>query len=156
MVYEDGFAAINLAHSIENAVLSIKKCSICKNISENELCEICCDETRQREKLCIVSGAKDILTIEESGFYNGRYFVYEDAQKDIKQLTELAQDGVEEIIFAFAPTLGNDAIIYFIQEKLKDLEIKFTKIAQGVPTGVSLENVDSVSLAKALESRVVI
>lgn len=154
MVYDDNFVAANLSQAIEDAIANIHKCTRCKNMSENELCEICSDETRMADKLCIVASAKDILTIEESGFFNGKYFVYKNSEEDIKNLRGLIEKSVKEIIFAFAPTLGNDALIYFIQEKLKDLEVSFTKIAQGVPTGVNLENVDSLSLAKALESRV--
>ena len=66
----------------------------------------------------------------------------------------MVEDGVREVIFAFPPSIQNDALIYYIEEKLSGFEIAFTKIAQGVPTGVNLENVDSLSLSRAIESRV--
>ena len=155
MVAKDNFGAIKIAHSIEKAIQSIKKCINCKNLSEHELCDICSDEQRDSDKLCIVSSGKDIIVIEESGFYHGLFFVFESIEgDDIKRLKQMVANGVKEVIFAFSPSIQNDALIYFIEEKLKDIDLKFSKIAQGVPTGVSLENVDMLSLSKALESRV--
>lgn len=152
LVCEDNFCAMQIASNIEAAVSKIKRCSICKNISEHELCDICSDESRLKDKICVVSGVKDIMVIEEGGFYDGRYFVFEDSQNDIEQLKKAAKDA-KEIIFAFAPSIANDALMYFIQEKLSDLNLSFSKIAQGVPTGVSLENVDTLSLIRAIMSR---
>ena len=86
---------------------------------------------------------------------NGRYFVFEDMQKgSIKKLHNLVSDKVEEIIFAFPPSLQNDALIYYIEEKLSHFNLIFSKVAQGIPTGISLENVDTLSLSRALEGRV--
>ncbi len=155
MVAQDNFGAIKIAHSIEKAIQTIKKCIKCKNLSEHELCEICSDEQRESDKLCIVSSGKDIIVIEDSGFYHGLYFVFESIESDdIERLKNMVKDGVKEVIFAFSPSIQNDALIYFIEEKLKDFDLVFSKIAQGVPTGVNLENVDVLSLSKALESRV--
>lgn len=155
MVAGDNFGAIKLAHSIERAIETIKKCQNCKNLSEHELCEICSDEQRESDKICIVSSGKDIIVIEESGFYHGLYFVFEAIEgDDIDRLKEMVKNGVKEVIFAFSPSIQNDALIYFIEEKLKEFDISFSKIAQGVPTGVNLENVDVLSLSKALEARV--
>lgn len=155
MVAKDNFSALKIAHSIEKAINSISKCVKCKNLSEHELCDVCSDEEREREKLCIVANAKDIIVIEESGFYHGLYFVFESIESDdIDRLLEMAKEGASEVIFAFPPSIQNDALIYFIEEKLKILNLTFSKIAQGVPTGVNLENVDALSLSKALESRV--
>jgi len=69
-------------------------------------------------------------------------------------LQNLVKDGIKEIIFAFPPSLQNDALIYYIEEKLSDFNLVFSKIAQGIPTGVSLENVDTLSLSKAIECRI--
>lgn len=153
-VMEDGFAAMKLAHALETGVNTIQKCSKCHNMSEDELCSICSDPYRDTTKLCIVQSAKDILTIEESRQFAGVYYVV----CEVRDLDEAhlfyAVGGVEEVIFAFPPSIATDTMILYIEDKLKGLPIHFTKIAQGVPTGVELENIDIVSLSRALESRV--
>ena len=154
IVMEDSFAGMKLAHAIEEGVNSIHRCKKCHNMSEDELCFICSDEFRDSSTLCIVQSAKDILTIEESGQYKGIYYI-------VTQLSDLdeyhlrdAVKGVEEVIFAFPPSLATDTMILYIEDKLDDSSIRFTKIAQGVPTGVELDNIDVVSLTRAMESRV--
>jgi len=154
IVMENSFAGMKLAHAIEEGVNSIGRCKKCHNMSEDELCFICSDEFRDSSTLCIVQSAKDVITIEESGQYKGVYYI-------VTQLTDLdeyhlreAVKGVEEVIFAFPPSLATDTMILYIEDKLADSTIRFTKIAQGVPTGVELDNIDVVSLSRAMESRV--
>lgn len=155
MVMHDSFNALKLAHAIENAIASLKKCHSCGGISEHEFCSICSDSYRNQEILCIVENAKDILTIEENGLFDGRYFVLDSIEElDIAHLRELVASGVKEVIFALSPSIANHGLILYIEDKLNDFDINFTRIAQGVPTGVSLENVDVLSLSKALEDRV--
>ncbi len=155
IVLNDAYAGMRLAHSIETALRSLRKCDNCGGLSEHELCDICLDMERQREILCLVESPKDIFILEENGSFEGVYFVLESLEdEDIKKLQNLARENeVKELIFALTPNLQNDGIILFIEDKLKEYDIKFTKIAQGIPTGVSIENVDSLSLSKALLSR---
>ncbi len=155
MVKEDNFAALKIAHAIEEAVSTVKSCTRCGGLSEHELCDICSDDGRDHTMLCLVNSTKDIFTIEDSGHYHGLYFVFESIENsDMEKLHTMVREGVKELIFAFPPSIQNDALIYYIEEKLGDCDITFTKIAQGVPTGVNLENVDSLSLSRAIESRV--
>ncbi len=155
MVMNDNFTALKIAHAIENALGSLKKCHSCGGMSEDELCFICSDESRNHQLLCIVENAKDILTLEENGLFDGRYFVLSSLDElDISHLKTMVGSGIEEVIFALTPSIANDAVILFIEDKLLDYRVKFTRIAQGVPTGVSLENIDMLSLARALEDRV--
>lgn len=150
----DGFSGVKLAHAIEDGVNSIHKCLNCHNMSEDELCAICADEGRDRTKLCIVQSAKDILSIEESGQYDGVYYVISKLEDMNEAHLFHATDGVDEVIFAFPPSIATDTMILYIEEKLSGRDLLFTKIAQGVPTGVELENVDMMSLGRALEARV--
>ncbi len=154
MVTKDSFNAIKLSHAIEEAIRTLKQCRDCGFLSEDEICYICSDEQRDKTKLCIVESSKDILLFEENSLFDGRYFVLE--QLDDITVERLKQNlqGVNEIIFALTPSLQNDGIILFIEDKLKDYDIKFSKIAQGVPTGVSLENIDVLSLSKAINDRI--
>ncbi|MFK5881582.1 MAG: recombination mediator RecR [Sulfurospirillum sp.] len=155
LVLNDTFLAMKLSNAIESAVKSIKKCQICGAISENEICEICLDEQRDKSKICIVENAKDIFVLEENALFDGKYFVLENLEKDtISKLKEIADDDVREMIFALTPSLSNDAVMLFVEDQLEAFDISFTKIAQGVPTGVHLENVDMLSLSKAMDLRV--
>lgn len=152
----DGFGAMKLAHALEAGVRAIGKCQKCHNMSENELCNICSDDYRDQTQLCIVQSAKDILILEESGQFNGVYYVITQIEDLNEEHLQNAVKGVSEIIFAFPPSIATDTMILYIEDKLKYFDIKFTKIAQGVPTGVELENIDLLSLSRALEARVVV
>jgi len=155
MLMHDSFGAMKIAHAIEDAVGSIRKCRSCGGLSEHELCDICSDEGRDITLLCIVESAKDILTIEENGLFTGRYYVLDSLDAmDIDHLRATVESGVQEVIFALTPSIANDAVILYIEDKLQGLCLNFTRIAQGVPTGVSLENIDMLSLSRALKDRV--
>jgi recombination protein RecR len=155
LVMHDTFGALKLAHAIENAVASLKKCRSCGGLSENELCGICSDEYRNHELLCIVENAKEILMFEENRLFDGRYFVLDTLDEEtISHLNSIIKSGIKEVIFALTPSIANQGVMLYIEDKLTDCDVHFSRIAQGVPTGVSLENVDILSLSKALEDRV--
>ncbi|WP_455755734.1 recombination mediator RecR [Sulfurimonas sp.] len=155
MVMNDSFVGMKISHAIEDALGSLKKCSSCGGMSEDELCYICSDERRDDTVLCIVENAKDILLLEENGLFDGKYFVLDSLDEfTIVQLVEMAKNGIVEVVFAITPSIANDAVILYIEDKLSEFDISFSKIAQGVPTGVSLENIDILSLTRALEDRV--
>ncbi len=155
MIMNDTYAGLKISHAIEDAIGSLKKCRVCGGMSEDELCHICCDERRDETLLCIVENAKDILLLEENGLFDGRYFVLESLEElSVSHLENIVKDGVEEILFALTPSIANDAVILYIEDKLSTHNVHFSKIAQGVPTGVSLENIDLLSLTRALEDRV--
>ena len=157
MLMKDSFVGMKISNAIEDALGSLRVCSSCGGMSEDELCFICCDESRDDALLCIVENAKDILLLEENGLFDGKYFVLESLEMlNISMLEKAVRDGVKEIVFALTPSIANDAVILYIEDKLKDYVVNYTKIAQGVPTGVSLENVDILSLAKAIQSKVTI
>jgi len=152
IVYDNTYSGMKLAHSIENAIAVIKKCSICNCMSEHEICDICLDDQRENDSICLVQSAKDIFIIEESKQFIGKYFVLESLDEiHLKMLEKIViKNNVSKILFALTPSLSNDALILYIENSLDKYNINFTKIAQGVPTGVSLENVDLLSLSKAI------
>lgn len=153
---EKSFVGLKLSHCIEEAVRNLQKCKICGGLSEDEICEICADETRQNDLLCIVENPRDILILENNKAFDGKYFVLDNLDDEIliKLKKCIQKNSTNEIIFALTPSINNDAIMLFIEDKLSEFNIKFSKIAQGIPTGVSLENVDSLSLNKAVSGRV--
>lgn len=147
---------MKLAHNIENAIRFIKPCEQCGALSENELCEICSDEERNKNILCIVESPKDILTLEESQSYNGLYFVLDNlSEEKLEKLKQIILKlNTSELIFALTHSINSDATIFFIEDKFKGLNnLTFSKIAQGIPSGVNLENVDLISLNKAMNFR---
>jgi len=154
IVYDNTYSGMKLAHSIENAIASIKKCTLCNCMSEHEICDICLDEHRDSTNLCIVQSAKDIFSIEQSKQFDGKYFVLESLDElSCKMLvTLIIKNNIDKVLFAMTPSLSNDALILYIENLLENHNINFTKIAQGVPTGVSLENVDLLSLSKAINA----
>ena len=155
MTMRDSFIGMKISHAIEDALGSLKKCNSCGGMSEDELCFICCDESRNVEQLCIVENPKDILLLEENGLFDGIYFVLESLEElSISYLENIVKSGIKDVIFALTPSIANDAVIMYIEDKLSYYDINFTRIAQGVPTGVSLENIDILSLTRALEDRV--
>jgi len=155
MIMNDTYTGMKISHAIEDALGSLKKCRDCGGMSEDELCHICSDERRDYTLLCIVENAKDILLLEENGLFDGKYFVLDSLEElSIEHLEKIVQDGVREVLFALTPSIANDAVILYIEDKLSEYDLNFTKIAQGVPTGVSLENIDLLSLTRALEDRV--
>ncbi len=155
MVINDTFVGMKISQTIEDALGCLKKCRVCGGMSEDELCFICSDERRDDTLLCIVENAKDILLLEENGLFSGRYFVLESLEElNISHLQDIVSGSVCEVVFAITPSISNDAVILYIEDKLSSYDVNFTRIAQGVPTGVSLENVDILSLTRALEDRV--
>jgi recombination protein RecR len=155
MLMKDSFVGMKISHAIEEALGSLKQCTSCGGMSEDELCFICCDDSRDETLLCIVENAKDILLLEENRLFEGRYFVLESlAELNLSSLEKLVSSGVKEVVFALTPSIANDAVMLYIEDKLSNFNINYSKFAQGVPTGVSLENIDLLSLSRALTDRV--
>lgn len=152
---ENKFLGIKIAHCIENAVHHLTQCKLCNGLSESELCDICISTTRDESKLCIVLHARDIFTIEETNEFDGKYFVLDSIENlDFEAFKKRIEHcHIKEIIFAFSPTLANETIMLYIEDKLQDFDLSFSKIAQGVPTGIGLENVDQLSLSRAISLR---
>ena len=152
---QNHLAGAKLAQDIENAIRFIKPCSKCGALSENELCEICADDERDRDLLCLVEDAKDILILEESGSFNGLYFVLDELndEKVAKLRAMILEFSVKELVFALTHSVNAEAMSFFVEDKLSDLNLSMSKIAQGVPSGVHLENVDFISLHKAMVFR---
>jgi len=152
---KDKYKALKLINALENTISSIQECKICGNFSEHEICDICDDPMRDKT-IAVVESSKDILSIEESGSYNGYYFVLSHLDDEtIQRLKEtIKEKEIKEVIFAFPPSVESEARIMLLEERLKDMNVEFSQIAQGVPTGVHFENVDINSLAKAIKLRV--
>ena len=142
----------------------IHHCNICGNLTEEETCKICRDFTRDEEYLCIVEDVRNLIAIEKSGAYRGKYHVLgglispsDDISPDklnIDKLMErLDNEDIKEIILAISSTIEGETTILFISNLLKGRNIKISKIAQGIPVGSHLEYFDQLTLERALEDR---
>jgi recombination protein RecR len=156
--------ARRLAAAIVEAKERVTWCRRCFNIAEGELCGFCRDERRDARVLCVVEEPRDIVAVERTQEFQGRYHVLQGAispiegvgpeQLRIRELLErIANEGVEEVILATNPNIEGEATAMYLARLLKPLGIRVTRIASGLPVGGDLEYADEVTLGRALEGR---
>ena len=155
------------AFSLSDAIRAVKEkvryCDLCWNITESETCEICHDARRKPETICVVEEPKDVITLESTGEYRGRYHVLHGALSPLDNITpddiraqELLlrlNDSVEEVIIATNPNIEGEATALYLSRLIKPIGIRVTRLARGLPMGGDLEYADEVTLARALEGR---
>lgn len=152
-----------LAAALVNAMDNVKHCLRCRNFAEADLCNICADPARDDSLLCVVETPADVMAIEQSGTFRGRYFVLMGRlspldglgpdEIGIPQLMARAQAHVSEVIIATNPTLEGEATAHYITQALAAPDMIISRIAHGVPMGGELEFVDSGTLAHAFSGR---
>ncbi|MBU1866999.1 MAG: recombination mediator RecR, partial [Candidatus Margulisbacteria bacterium] len=153
-----------LLASIRLAKESIRHCSVCYNITDIDPCKLCSDTSRDNSVLCVVGEPKDLVAIERSGVYNGKYHVLggvispldgiDPESLRIKELlTRLGKEGIKEIVLAVNSTTEGEATIIYLTRLIKPLGIKLTRIAYGLPVGADMDYADPATLYKALEGR---
>ena len=153
-----------LAHSITDAKARVRFCVRCFNFAEGELCPICLDERRSGQVLCVVEESRDIVALEKTGEFHGRYHVLLGAmsplegigpeQLNMKELfIRLEPEGVEEVILCTNPNTEGEVTALYIARMLKPFDVKVTRIASGLPVGGDLEYADELTLGRALEGR---
>lgn len=153
---ENKILGLNIAKHIQDATHKVRKCSICGGLSEEAECQICQDEERNNGELCIIAHPRDITIIENTGGFKGKYFVLESLESVNFELliSTILANKIKEVIFSFSPSLANDALMLFVEDRLSALSLCFSKIAQGIPTGVGLDHIDQLSLSRAFEGRI--
>ncbi len=160
----DTEAATRLAEAVLEVKRSIHFCSTCFNFAENELCDICADPERDDSVVCVVEEPRDIVAIERTGEFRGRYHVLQGAispidgigpeQLRIRELVDrLAPGVVTEIIVATDPDVEGETTALYLARLVKPLGVRVTRIASGLPVGGDLEYADEVTLGRALEAR---
>lgn len=153
---------------LSQALLDVKEklglCSVCNNVTDTEICLYCRDPHRDNSKICVVEEPHNILPIETTRTYEGRYHVLHGSisplrgvgpeQLRLKNLLERLSGGeVQEIILATNPTVEGEATAVYLARLLKPLGIRVTRIAMGIPVGSDLEFADEVTMSKSLENR---
>lgn len=152
------------SESLLNAKNNIRKCSICNNFTDNDICDICADKTRNNEILCIVEDPKNIYMFEKNGVFNGYYHVIENLispldginPEDIgleKLLKRIKENDFKEIIIAVKPSIEGETTSLYIKRVLEGLNIKITRIASGIPIGADMEYIDALTLERAILDR---
>jgi recombination protein RecR len=161
-------SSLSEAQTLARAILDVKEkihlCSICFNLTDEDPCRVCRDERRNKEVLCVVEGPNDLIAIENTGVFNGRYHVLHGTisplegvgPEDIKvrELMErLSREKIAEVILATNPTVEGGTTALYLTDQIRLLGIKVTRIAYGIPMGGEIEYSDGMTLSKALEGR---
>jgi recombination protein RecR len=153
-----------LAQSILNAKEQVKRCQICHNLTDQNICEICRDNSRDKSVICVVETARDLMAIEKTGGFKGLYHVLGGAISPLDGvepehltidhlLSRLKTEKVKEVILATNPNIEGEVTSSYIAKLVKPMGIKVTRIAYGVPIGGDLEYADEVTLSQALLGR---
>lgn len=156
--------ALKLSEAITDAQEYTRACSRCGNLTEEELCQICSDQTRVQTEICVVEEAFDVPLIERADVYRGLYHVLggvlsplEDvspAELRIAELLErVAKEGTEEVILATSATTEGETTAMYLAQRLKELGVSVSRIARGIPVGTDLGLADEVTISKAFRGR---
>ncbi len=155
------------SESVKDIKEKTRHCKICDNLSEDELCGICLDQTRNHKVICVVENTKNLVLFEKTGAYSGVYHVLgglispldginpEDINLD-SLFNRIEKEDIEEVILALKPSVEGETTALYIQKKLAKKNIKITKIAYGVPMGTDMEYIDAMTLEIALSNRSVL
>lgn len=153
-----------LAEVLEQALEKVGNCDSCRTLTENTTCEICANQNRNNGELCIVESPSDIAVIEQSGIFQGKYFVLMGHLSPIDGIgpeelglndlaKRFASHDLNEVIVSLNPSVEAEATIHYLQRMAAEHDIKVTRLAQGIPLGGELEYVDSGTLTQAFISR---
>lgn len=156
--------AAEFASAILEAKQKIHECPYCGNLTDQEICYVCDDETRDRSVICVVEDVKAVMSIEKVREFKGVYHVLHGVISPVNGITpdkirfrelieRAGQDGVEEVIIATNPTPDGEVTAMYISKYLKPLGVKVTRLAYGIPVGSDLEYADEVTLGRAIEGR---
>ena len=153
-----------LVTAIADAKARVRFCSRCFNVAEDELCPICADDRRDTTLLCVVEESRDIVAIEKTGEFRGRYHVLLGAMSPLEGIgpeqlkmrelfARIEPEGVQEVILCTNPNTEGEVTAMYIARMMQPLGIKVTRIASGLPVGGDLEYADELTLGRALEGR---
>ena len=156
--------ALRLSDAIRDAKAKVRFCEVCFNISDEIRCEICADDRRDQNLICVVEEPRDIVAVERTREFNGRYHVLQGAinpidgigpdQLRVKELLDRLRDhSVTEIILCTNPNIEGEATAMYLARLIEPLGIAVTRIASGLPVGGDLEYADELTLGRALEGR---
>lgn len=152
------------SNSLKEIKNKIKKCPICNNYTENEICNICNDNTRNNKTLCVIEEQKSLYLFEKIGTYHGQYHILNGLISPLEGINpedigmeqlikRIEQNEFAEIIIAVKPSVEGETTSLYIKKVLSNLNLKVTKIASGIPMGTDIEYIDALTLERALADR---
>ena len=155
---------LRFSHALTQLREEVKHCSICRNISDHDICNICSNPARDHRMVCVVENIRDVMSIENTRQYRGVYHVLGGiispmdgigpADLEIESLLLRVEKGeTDEIIFALSTTMEGDSTNFYIFKKLKDFPVKITTLARGVSIGDEIEYTDEITLGRSIVNR---
>ena len=164
LLQQDSQSVHELAGSLVRLRDEVKYCSVCHNISDTDVCDICANPLRDRSVVCVVENVRGVLSIENTGQFRGLYHVLggvispvdgvgpADLELD-SLIGRVKEGGVEELILALNPTMEGDTTNFYIQRRLEGIPVKLSVLARGVSVGDELEFTDEVTLGRSIADR---
>ena len=152
------------SESLKNVKAKIKKCEICNNLTENDKCDICLDQSRSSDVLCVVENTKNLILFEKANVFNGKYHVLEGLisplegvnPEDIKinqLINRIKDEKIKEVILALTPNIEGETTSGYILKMLEGYDVSVTKIAAGIPVGADMEYLDPLTIQMAMQGR---
>lgn len=152
------------SESLKDIKTKIKRCEKCNNLSEDNLCEICKNKSRNKEVLCVVEEPKNVILFEKLNIFDGYYHVLDGLISPIDGINpedinlpslidRVKKEKIKEIILALKPSVEGETTALYISKIFEDNDVKITRIAHGIPLGAEIDYVDSLTLEMALENR---
>ena len=155
------------SQSLKDGKTKIKKCSRCGSLTEDDLCQICKDKSRDTSTLCVIEECKNVILFEKIGSYKGLYHVLgglisplegvnpEDIHID-KLIKRIKDEKIKEVILAIKPSVEGETTALYIRKMLEGTDVKISKIAHGIPMGADIDYIDPLTLEMAIEDRTII
>lgn len=166
LIKEKEESTFSLTDALNTLRSNIRFCTVCHNISDQEICTICSSARRDRSIICVVEDSKDVMAIENTAQYMGIYHVLGGVispmngigpseikiESLVNRLNTTPRE-VREIILALSPTMEGDTTAFYINKRIRDLSVKITVIARGLPVGGDLEYADEITLGRSITGR---
>lgn len=165
LIQDQSNKALQIGQVLSTLQSSIKYCKHCYCISDSETCDICMSPHRNKRVVCVVENVRDLMAIEDTSSFNGRYHILGGLispidgigpnELNIEQLiNRIDVDDIEELIMAISPTIEGETTSFYISKRIKNKEVRITTIARGVSFGGELEYADEVTLGRSISGRV--
>jgi recombination protein RecR len=165
LVQQDAGRTEQFAEALLQLRRNIRECTMCHNIADQPVCNICADARRDRSIICVVERMRDVMAIEDTGQYRGLYHVLGGVISPIEGVgpdqlhiaslfNRLADGEVRELVMAVSPTIEGDTTIFYLSKRLQDFPVKVSTIARGVSFGGELEYADEITLGRSIVARV--
>lgn len=165
LVQDQSHKSTRIAAALQRLSADICTCKVCCNLSDQDICQICTATTRKHNVICVVENARDVMAIEDTNQFNGKYHVLGGVISPLEGIgpselnidlliQRIKAENIEEIIMGISPTIEGETTIYYISRLLKDMEVKVSIIARGVAFGGDLEYADELTLGRSIVTRV--